>query len=227
MNISKCNSSQALTSHTNTHKQQQALCVYHSTALSLSLAPPQHQCSFIHTRFMRLCVSCVCSAALSRITITASHFHLDEKLDDFGFGSVFVGTTFPVVGSPLTKSGRLFASLGGTKKGANVFSKRRAGVGASTVNFSHAIVSVSSVVPTTSSSTFAGSSAHSPVSSQSCGASSVNLTHRRSSAEMPAAIAMQRAMRPSSPEQGTGSSLTRESTKARVSPGRTPPCTAT
>lgn len=44
-----------------------------------------------------------------------------------------------------------------------------------------------------------------------------HLTQRFSSADFPAAIAMMRAIRPSSPEHGEGLSFTRQSQKARVS----------
>lgn len=44
-----------------------------------------------------------------------------------------------------------------------------------------------------------------------------HLTQRPSCADCPAAIAMMRAMRPSSPEQGDGLSFTRQSQNARVS----------
>ena len=44
-----------------------------------------------------------------------------------------------------------------------------------------------------------------------------HLTQRPSSADFPAAMAMMRAIRPSSPEHGEGLSFTRQSQNARVS----------
>ena len=69
-----------------THKHTQttnrcACATARPLSLSLSLSSTT---MFIHPHAVHafVCVVCVqCSAALSLITITASHFHLDEKLD--------------------------------------------------------------------------------------------------------------------------------------------------
>lgn len=49
------------------------------------------------------------------------------------------------------------------------------------------------------------------------GLESPHLTQRPSAADFPAAMAMMRAISPSSPEQGEGLSFTRQSQNARVS----------